>query len=188
MLTLKNITIKRSKWRIINNMKRLLCILLALLCFVSMTALLVSCNDEGGNDEGDQPSNSPFYVVYKDVKIELNKSAEDVLKKLGEPKYEDNLGDCGGIGVQMKYTYDDITVNTLKEKDGEKIHKISFVNDIASTPKKISIGSTEQEVRDAYGEPSSYEDGRMTYKSGDLKLEFVIDNGEVKSVNYTRVR
>ena len=169
-------------------MKRALCLILALVCCFTMTALLASCNDESEAGGGDQASNNPFYVVYKGVKIELDKSADDVLSKLGEAKYEDNLGDCGGIGVQIKYTYDDITVNTLKEKSGEKIHKISFVNDIAATPKNISIGSTEDEVRDAYGQPSSYDDGRMVYKSGDLKLEFVIESGEVKSVNYVRVR
>ena len=169
-------------------MKRAICLMLAIVCCFTMTALLASCSDGGEADGGEQTSNNPFYVVYKGVKIELDKSADDVLSKLGEAKYKDNLGDCGGIGVQFRYTYDDITVNTLKEKNGEMIHKISFVNDIASTPKNISIGSTEDDVRNAYGQPSSYDDGRMVYKSGDLKLEFVIENGEVKSVNYVRVR
>lgn len=168
-------------------MKRIICTVLALMCCISAIALFTSCNDEGSSD-AEQSSNNPFYVVYKDVKIELNKSAEEVLEKLGTPKYEDNLGDCGGIGVQMKYTYDDITINTLKEKNGEKIHKISFVNDLISTPKNISIGSAEQDVRDAYGKPSSFDNGRMIFKSGDLTIEFLINDGEVASINYIRIR
>ena len=139
-------------------MKRILSMILAFACCLGLIAVLAACNDsESENEQGS--SNSPFYVVYKDVRIELDKKAEDVLDKLGKAKYEDNLGDCGGIGVQMKYTYDDITVNTLKDESGEKIHKISFVSDIVSTPKGISIGSTEDEVRDAYGAPTSSENG-----------------------------
>ena len=160
--------------------------MLALLCAVMLASALVSCNGDGEENEGG--ASNPFYVNYKDTKIELDKKAESVLEKLGEPKYSDNLGDCGGIGVQMKYTYDDITVNTLKEKDGEVIHKIGFLNDLVSTPKGISIGSSEQEVRDAYGTPSSEENGKLTYTSGDLELEFTVKNGSVSAINYRRIR
>ena len=166
--------------------RRILCLMLALLCALVLASAIVSCNGDGEENEGG--ASNPFYVNYKDTKIELDKKAESILEKLGEPKYSDNLGDCGGIGVQMKYTYDDITVNTLKEKDGEVIHKIGFLNDLVSTPKGISIGSSEQEVRDAYGTPSSEENGKLTYKSGDLELEFTVKNGSVSAVNYRRIR
>ena len=168
------------------NIRRILCLTLALVCAIMLASALVACNDGGEENEGG--ASNPFFVNYKDTKIELDKKAEGVLEKLGEPKYSDNLGDCGGIGVQMKYTYDDITVNTLKEKDGEVIHKIGFLNDLVSTPKGISIGSSEDDVRAAYGTPSSEENGKLTYKSGDLELEFTVKNGSVSAVNYRRIR
>lgn len=166
--------------------KRILCIVLALVCITMLASSLVAC--DSGSEESKGGSNSPFYVNYKDTKIELDKKAEGVLDKLGEPKYSDNLGDCGGIGVQMKYTYDDITVNTLKENDGEVIHKIGFLNDLVSTPKGITIGSSAEDVRAAYGTPTSDENGKLTYKSGDLELEFTVKNGSVSAVNYRRIR
>ena len=169
------------------NNKRLLSMLLALVCCFGALATFSSCDKAEGEEPGGT-SNSPFYVVYKDVKIELDKPATDVLEALGKAKYEDNLGDCGGIGVQVKYTYDDITINTLKEKSGEKIHKISFINDLVSTPKNISIGSSEEDVRGAYGAPSSAENGKMIYKSNDLDLEFTVKDGSVSAINYRRVR
>ena len=153
-----------------------------------LCACLWSCNDAKENDGESPASNSPFYVVYKDVKIELNKKAEGVLEALGESNHTDNLGDCGGIGVQMKYTYSDIAVNTLKEKNGEVIHKISFESDLVSTPKGISIGSSESDVRTAYGNPTSEEGGKLIYKSGDLELEFAVKDGSVSAVNYRRIR
>ena len=62
-------------------MKRIICTVLALMCCIFSVASLASCNDESENG-GEQSSNNPFYVVYKDVKIELNKSAEEVLEKM----------------------------------------------------------------------------------------------------------
>lgn len=170
-------------------LKRFLCLALALTCCFSVCVGLCACDKNEEDDEGGAAkSNSPFYVVYKDVKIELDKKAEAVLEKLGKANYEDNLGDCGGIGIQMKYTYSDIAINTLKEKDGEMIHKISFESDLVSTPKGISIGSSEGDVRSAYGEPTSEENGKLLYKSNDLELEFTVKNGTVSAVNYRRVR
>lgn len=164
--------------------KRIICAVLALLCCLGCVVLMSACDEEqGGNGD-----NNLFYVEYKGVRIELDTSADQVLAALGKAKYEDNLGDCGGIGVQMKYTYSDISVNTLKEEDGEKIHKISFTNDLVSTPKGIYIGSSEQAVLDAYGSATGNEDGRLTYKSGDLELEFSIKDGKVSAINYRRIR
>lgn len=167
--------------------KRATSIILAIACCMAVIMMLSSCSqEENGGQNGN--NDSLFYVTYKDVRIELNKKADEVLEKLGAPQYEDNLGDCGGIGVQMKYTYGDIAINTLKEEKGEVVHKISFMNDLISTPKGIFIGSDEQDVRDAYGKPSSEENGKLIYKNGDLELEFIIKSGSVSAVNYRRVR
>ena len=156
----------------------------AVICCVAFAFALSACNEK--NEEGNISSN-PYAIVYKDIKIELDKPAKNVLDALGASKYSDNLGDCGGIGVQMKYTYEDITVNTLKEKDGEVIHKISFLNDLVSTSKGISLGASESEVRDAYGTPSSEENGKLIYKQNNLELEFTIKNGSVSAINYRRI-
>lgn len=157
-------------------------------CLLCFTAALALCACDDSEKNGGQTSATEFYVDFNGVKIELGKKAEDVLSKLGDAKYIDNLGDCGGIGVQMKYTYDNISVNTIKEKNGEVIHKMAFLNDLVSTPKGISIGSSEADVKKAYGEPSSSANGKLTYKSGDLEIEFTVKNGSVSSVNYRRIR
>lgn len=159
--------------------------IVTVICCAAMLISLCACN--GGNKENAGSNSNPYAVTYKDIKIELDKPAASVLEKLGTPKYSDNLGDCGGIGVQMKYTYDDITVNTLKEEGGEVIHKISFLNDLVSTSKGISLGSSESEVREAYGNPSSEENGKLIYKKNALELEFTIKNGSVSAVNYRRI-
>lgn len=165
------------------NLKRIVCAALALICCFGAIFVMSACDGEQTSTGGNW-----FYVEYKSIRIELDKSADEVLAALGEAKYTENLGDCGGIGVQTKYTYSDISVNTLKEQSGEKIHKISFLNDLVRTPEGIYIGASEQAVRDAYGEPTSFDGSRLTYKRSDLKLEFKIKDAKVSAIDFIRVR
>lgn len=160
--------------------KKILCALIALLC---IAGTLCACD----NGKNDNKNSNPYGIYYKEMNIVLDESAESVLEKLGEPRYTDNLGDCGGIGVQTKYTYDDIAICTLKEKDGEVIHKISLLNDLVSTSKDITIGANEADVKDEYGTPSVTEDNKLIYKSGNLELEFLLRDGYVTAINYRRI-
>ena len=118
------------------NIKRILSILLALVCVGVLVCSLCACDGEGSGEENEGGASSPFYVNYKNVKIELDKKAESVLEKLGEPKYSDNLGDCGGIGVQMEQARERIEqmVKYFEENNFQVIY--------AAPPEKInSIGS-----------------------------------------------
>ena len=166
------------------NLKRFFSLILAIFFCISTCLFVCSCNEK----KDEQASSNPFYLTYDGVHIELDKKADNVLEALGKAQSEDNLGDCGGIGVQIKYTYADIAINTLKEEKGEMIHKIEFRNDLPKTSKGIYIGSGEADVRSAYGTPSSEENGKLIYKQSDLELEFAIANGEVSAINYRRIR
>ena len=103
-------------------LNRIICVLLSLsFCFGALCCMSACVEEEGDSNL--------FYVNYKDIRIELGKNAEDVLEKLGEPKDRVNHGNCGGIGVQTEYVYSDISLYTIKQSDGEIIHKIFFKND-----------------------------------------------------------
>jgi len=166
--------------------KRFFILLTAIVCCAAMLIGLCSCKDSKKENDETQSAGSMFGITYNGVSIELNKSATDVLQKLGTPKRTDNLGDCGGIGVQTKYTYDNITVNTLKEEKGEVIHKIGFTSDLVSTSKGISVGANETDVTAKYGQPASSENGRYVYESGNLNLQFTIKDGKVSAIEYFR--
>ena len=165
--------------------KKISLIIAAILCCASMIVGLCSCDNSG--EKGNDDKVGTFGIVYNDTTIELDKSAAAVLENLGEPKYADDLGDCGGIGVQTKYTYDDITVNTLKEKDGEKIHKISFISDLVETSKGISIGDTADDVKEAYGSSVDEDGEKLICAKGKLRLEFTVKGGAVTAINYLRI-
>lgn len=161
-----------------NIIKSVICIILCL----GLVAAFAACNGE--KPEGDADI---YYMEYNGVRIELGAKADSVLKALGEARSTKELGDCGGLGAQVKYSYTDIDVYTLKTDDGETVDQISFANDIPKTSKNICLGASVDAVIEAYGEPTEKNDGDMRYIDGDMVLKFKTDNGAVKAIEYIRI-
>lgn len=155
--------------------KRICALVLTLMSLSFLMVGFCSCGEDG----------ETFGVVYKDVTIELDKDAKDVLTGLGTPKSKENLPSCG-TGPRTKYEYKDIYVYTVNSNGTEKIDEIKFKNDLVVTSKNVTIGSTEDEVKKAYGDLLSEEGGNLVCRSGKLELFFTIKNGVVSGVRYNR--
>ncbi len=170
-------------------MKKFLSIVLAILCCISCIVCLAACGDEENETEGEKGDANIYYVTHDNIKIELGKDASSVLTKLGEAKSVKELGDCGGFGAQVKYTYDNFNVYTLKNDSGETIDQISFTSDIVTTPKNICITSTKDAVIKAYGEPTVQNEKELRYtnEGGDMILKFGLEDGAVASIDYIRI-
>lgn len=164
-------------------MIKALCLIIALICVVSVFA---SCNAETTENK-DSTGSVEYYINYKGTKIELDKKADAVLSALGEPKSTASLGDCGGFGLQTRYTYDNFVLYTVKNDSGETIDQISLSSDMVETPKGICVGDTSDDVIKAYGEPTVKNDTKIEYESGALILKFGLEAGEVKSINFIRI-
>ena len=172
-------------------MKRFFVSLIAILCCVCAIFTFAACDGNNDTDNGGKNSNgsnnsSIFYIKYGSTKIELGMDAAAPLAALGEAKSVKELGDCAGLGSQVKYTYDNFDIYTLKNDEGETIDEISFTSDIAVTPKGICLGSTADEVTQAYGTPSTQTEKAIIYTKGNNSLKFGIKNGEVSSIAYIR--
>ena len=161
-------------------MKRIVAFILALGCCVGLALTFCSCNDKGtgGNDI--------FYMEYNGTKIELGAKSDSVISKLGTAKSVKELGDCGGFGAQIKYTYSDIELYTLKSNDGETVDQIEFTSDLVSTSKNISLGDSKDKVIEAYGEPQEQNDRDIMYTEGNMTLKFKVDGGKVVAIDYIR--
>ena len=165
---------------------KIFALILALAC--AMT-LMVACASEDNNDNNGGASSGKvdFYITYKGTKIELDKDAAPVLSALGKANDEASLGDCGGFGLQTRYTYDNFVIYTVKNDSGEKIDQITLSNDIVETSKGICIGDSSDDVIKAYGEPNAKNDTKIEYESGSLILKFGLEGGDVKSINFIRI-
>ena len=167
-----------------NSIKRALALVLALVICIAAAACMSACNGEQSTeDEG----TDIYYIEYKGTKIKLGEAAEGVLKALGDAKSVKELGDCGGLGAQVKYTYDDFDLYTLKSGDKETIDQISFRSDLVSTSKGICIGDGEAKVNEAYGDDFTVSKGVRSYVDGNLVLKISIANGAVDAIEFIRV-
>ncbi len=162
-------------------MKKIIALILAAICCLGTAALLTACNgnDKKGEDVG------VFCFVADGTEIELGKDASKVIKKLGSAKEIKSNGNCGGLGEQIKYTYNGFNLYTLKSNSGEEIvDQIDFTNDIIETPKGVRIGTSESDLLKAYGNPSKKTDDDIIYTSGSKYLKFEMEKGVVAEITY----
>ncbi len=163
---------------------KIFAVILALACAIT---LMSACASENNNNDDAASGKVEFYITYKGTKIELDKDATSVLAALGAASDTASLGDCGGFGLQTRYTYDNFVIYTVKNDSGEKIDQITLSNDIVETPKGICVGDSAEDVIKAYGEPNAKTDTKIEYESGSLILKFGLEGGDVKSINFIRI-
>ncbi len=166
-----------------STMKRCVALLLALIFSLG----LVSCKGKEGDGENEPSDEIGFYVNYNETKIELGNSATKVLESLGEAKSRKEIGDCGGLGAQVRYDYASVIVYVLESKDGDVIDAITLIDDLVETSKGIVIGSKESAVTASYGKPHKTEGDRLMYIDGEDQLIFTVEDGFVTEIDLLRV-
>ncbi len=163
-------------------MKRIGTKLLIISLVLCLLAALCGCS--GGNEDG----GDAYYISYKGEKICPGAEAGDLLDALGKPKSEKNNGNCGGQGVQMKYSYDSFDLYLLESADGKvTVDQISLKDDLVETPKGIAIGSSKDDVTDAYGEPATTGKSTLVYKKGAQELVFKLNGDSVSAIDIIHV-
>lgn len=160
-------------------------IAMILLC-TTLCFCFAACGGDEGGDGNSTNARDIYNIVYNGVNIKLGDNAASVIDKLGEATSVKEIGDCGGFGAQVKYTYPSVVVYTLKNDDGETVDQIDLLDDIVTTPKGIYIGSPASDVEKEYGKADSATDSAIIYNDGNCFLKFGIKNQEVVSVSILR--
>ncbi len=180
-------------------MKKLLCILLTAAMLAAMTACAPSDHTPPEapkatsalpkTTESTQPAPSEagedvLAFVYQGTAIQPNAPAEPILSALGEPKSCTEEASCAFDGLDKTYFYGSFYLQTYPAEDGDRVYCLWLVDDTVSTPEGICIGSTEQQVQDAYG---SLDGSTCTVTRGDCKLTLILTDGVVSSIQYDAV-
>lgn len=169
-------------------LKKSLLLIFALLLVVSLIACAGQEQSKGESD-GKKASSKDmisFSIRYNGTTIELGKPAKKVLEALGEPLSSEEVFDCGEGNSRMQYQFSSFDLYTMKSGDEEVIDQIELYDDQSATSAKISIGSEESAVRDAYGKPTLEKDGEWMYTSGENNLIIEIDDGKVCAIGLLR--
>ncbi len=155
-------------------------LVLALLCTLSLFA----CKDESAETE-QSSEDARYYVEYNGTRIELGAKADAIIKALGEPQDKKEIGDCGGLGAQVKYSYSSFEVYVLESKtNGNIIDQITLRDDLVSTPEGVCIGQSADAVEKAMGEAASKTDSAIKYENAKYAINIGIKNGAVASIDY----
>lgn len=161
-------------------MKKILCAAIALLCALG----LVACKDKAA----ETGSGVAFYVEYNGTKIELGAKADKIIESLGEPQSVREIGDCGGLGAQVKYSYPSFYVYVLEsDAKGNIIDQITFRDDVVTTPEGVYIGMSAEQAKQKLGDPSAQSDTALEYQKDSFLLRLVIKGGAVEQIDYMTV-
>ena len=126
-----------------------------------------------------------YVFEYNGVEIRPNTDVAPVLQALGEADECFEAKSCAFDGMDKTFFYSGIELTTYPKSDKEDyVSSIYFTDDSVSTKEGIYIGSTLQQLLDAYGENYSGNGQAYTYTKEDTSIMFIVEEDEVTSITY----
>lgn len=89
-----------------------------------------------------------------------------------------------GFGMEYNFKGGALQIETYPDGDKEFVTRISIFDDTVSTPEGICVGSTVDQVKTAYGEPTDSTDAALIYEKGGSVIQFLIKNDAVSQIQY----
>lgn len=153
---------------------------------VLMTAFaLTACGQKGSS--GGSSSGKGYSFTSGSTKIEMGADASEVVEALGEADEYFESESCAFEGLDKVYTYPGFKLNTYPVDDKDYVLSIVFMDDTVSTDEGISIGSTKDEVIEAYGDGADESASKMVYEKGETELVIGLNGDSVSSVEIDAV-
>jgi len=118
------------------------------------------------------------------VSISVDMDAEPVIQSLGEADSYFEAPSCAFQGIDKMYTYSHFEIDTYPDGDTDKISMILFLDDLVSTAEGVCIGMTKEDMEKAYGTDYEVSNGFYRYTKDNMKLSFIIEDGEIRSIEY----
>ena len=147
---------------------------------------------EGGNGaqapaSTDAAAADAYVFTYNGVEIRMNAPADDIIAALGDGYTYFEAPSCAYEGMDKVYTYNSIVVRSYTMDGADYIAAVELKDDTVATAEGIRIGSTEDDVRAAYGEDGNAGTAGIEYTMGDSFISFIFENGKVVAITYTAI-
>ena len=155
----------------------------------------IGSNNEPGNISQTDPTptsvneneKSKYYFEYNGVDIEVDAAAEPITEALGEPIHYFEAQSCAFEGMDKVYTYSGFDLQTYTKNNNDYVFSISFLDDTVTTKEGIGLSATLDDVTKAYGNDYEISFNQYNYIEDNHKLSFIIEDGEVVSIEYALV-
>ncbi len=122
-----------------------------------------------------------------DVEISMAQDASEVLSQLGKAENYYEAQSCKHQGKEKVFTYQGFELSTYPSGSEDFVKSVWFLNEDTETKEGIHIGSTIEEMKEAYGDDCTEEKGRYIYTSDDSVLTFYTKKGAVSGIEYKAV-
>ena len=126
-----------------------------------------------------------YYFKYSDVSVTMGSKAKKLIKAAGKPLAMKKKKSCAFKGYDRTRQYTDFILYTYtnSKKGAEYVNGITFRTSAVKTKEGIGIGSSKQDVVNAYGK-SPNEFGMVMCTKGKTKLQIKIDNNKVSALRF----
>ena len=163
-------------------MKKLLVLLAAL---AAMTFVMTSCGSEGTESGTSSVAQTGAGYEFKanGVTVAMDAKAADLVDKLGEYEYFE-APSCAFQGLDKTYTYAGFELVTYQQGEVDHVLSVSLLDDSLTTPEGVTIGSSLDDVKKAYGDSFTQDGSSYKYKKGNTILTFIVEDDAVTSVEY----
>ena len=143
-------------------------------------------NSDSGSNQGEAAQDT-YVFSFNGTSATVNDAADAKIEGFGSDFKYTETPSCAFQGMDKVYTYNSFLVRTYPKDDVDYILSIEFKDDTITTPEGIYIGSSEDDVRSKYGEPTVEGTGGISYTKGNCELAFVLKDGKVAGISYNRV-
>ena len=173
-------------------LKRIICVALAVMAITAFVACdkqeAVDTQTASNNGEKSNKAGISYYIEFKGQKVQMGADADPIIEAIGEYQDRKEIGDCGGLGAQVKYSYAAVEIFVLESKEkGNVIDQITFRTDAITTPEGVYIGMDTAQAKEILGEPTSESQTAFEYAGDKYVLVITVADGKVNKIDYMTV-
>ena len=143
-----------------------------------------SAQTESAQAEEAQADVNGYVFISEGVTIEVDGEAAAYVEAMSEPVSIYESPSCAFGDLDKIHTYNGFEMDTYSLEGVDYVSAVIFLDDSVSTAEGIAIGATVEDVKAAYGEPTTEESTILTYEKDEMKLCFLIQDNSVVSVEY----
>lgn len=131
-----------------------------------------------------QAAGAYVFTTGDGVTVCVDEDMAQVLSDLGEAQSYFEAESCAFEGLDKTYTYPGFVITTRPDGENDYVNSIRLTDDSVTTAEGVYIGSSEDDVKAAYGEDGGADQGMLSYTAGGVSLNFILEEGTVISIEY----
>ncbi len=159
-----------------------------ILIYLLLAAMVLSFGACKDNNDPPAEEGKIYTFTSGNTKIAIDADAAPILTALGAWRDYAESASCAFVGLDKIYTYAGFEIQTYPMGEKDFVYMIILQDDTVATEKGVRIGDTKDAVIAAYGTPDKDTDTALTYNGEGMYLQFLLRDGAVTSIQYSKAQ